>query len=462
MANKLGISRRALLKTFAGIGAAAPLLRGILRDAFAQAMPTYPRFVVLNNPHGCATDLWRPQAPDGTAAMPTGWTLDYDPDSSLGPLEPHKDSLLILDGLDLNCNFDMDADYTGHNGGCVAPLTGRHARADQGDDSMRTTGPSIDIFLANLLQTEPFLFSPTGYSGSDGFISFDMAGERVGNEYDLPTSFKKWFGSFMGPSATPDPKAAARQTADLATLDYLNAEASLLRTRLAATERAKLDGQIDGLNLLRQKIMSGPLAPLAGCSKPAMPPPPDYGPTMINLVLQFTAQLLACNLTRVATVGLDPVNSGKMPWLPGSLASLFVHNDIAHGYRPDDPATVRNLSIVQRWYCTQVAAFVTMLKAIPEGNGTVYDNTIILWDNELGDPARHMNNNIPFVLLGGGGTYEHAGAYLKFSTASEYADSTDPHTRLLTFDREPVQKYGANTMDYGDARYPGELPGFLA
>ena len=79
---------------------------------------------------------------------------------------------------------------------------------------------------------------------------------------------------------------------------------------------------------------------------------------------------------------------------------MAVHNDIAHGYRPDDAQSVRNLSIVQRWYATQVADFVTMLKAIPEGNGTVYDNTVILWTNELGDPARHMNNNLPFVLLG--------------------------------------------------------------
>jgi len=453
----LGISRRAWMKTFAGIGVGAPLFKGLLRDALAQAMPTYPRFVVLYNPHGCAADLWRPRAPDGSAAAETGWTLTFDPDSSLGPLEPHKDSMVIFDGLDLNCNFDDGGGYLGHNGGAVAPLTGRHARATENADSMRTTGPSIDTFLADRLQTEPFLFSPTDYSGSNLAISFDMSGERIPNEYELPSSFKKWFGTFMGPAATPDPKAALRQKADLATLDYLNAEAGLLRTRLAASERVKLDGQIEGLNLLRQKLTTAPLAPLAGCAKPTQPPPPDYGPTMIHLVLQFTAQLFACNLTRVATVGIDPVNSGKMPWLPGPLATMACHNDIAHGYRPDDAQSVRNLSILQRWYATQVADFVTMLKAIPEGNGTVYDNTVILWTNELGDPARHMNNNLPFVLLGGGGAWKK-GRYVKLSTAPEYAQSTDPHTRLLT---SLVNQYGANVTVFGDPRYPGELPKFM-
>jgi hypothetical protein len=452
------VSRRALMKTFAGLGAAAPLFKGLLRDAFAQtAAPLPPRFVVLTNPHGCAADLWRPRAPGGGAAAPTGWTLDYDPDSSLGPLEPHKDSLLVIEGLDLNCNFDMNGGYLGHNGGCVAPLTGRHARSPENADSMRTTGPSIDTFLAQLMKVEPFLFNPTGYSGSNAGVSFDMAGERIGNEYELPSSFKKWFGAFMPPSATPDPKAAARKAADLAVLDDINAEAKLLRTRLAASERVKLDGQLDGLNLLRAKLTTGTPAPTASCTKPAQPPPPKYDETLIHLALQFTSQLLACSLTRVATVGIDPVNSGKMPWLPGKLATMAVHNDIAHSYRPDDPATVRDLSIVHRWYATQVADFITMLKAIPEGNGSVYDNTIILWTNELGDPARHMNNNLPFVLAGGGGTFKR-GRYLKLSTAPEYKDSPDAHTRLLT---SLVNQYGANLTVFGDARYPGELPGFL-
>ena len=211
---KSTVSRRALMKTFAGLGAAAPLFKGLLRDAFAQALPTSPRFVVLSNPHGYDPTLWRPRAPGGGDAAEKGWTLDFDPDSSLGPLEPHKDSLVIIEGLDLMCNFDMGG-YLGHNGGCVAQLTGRHARTPEGADSMRTTGPSIDFFLANQLKVAPFLFNPLGYSGNSTFITFDDAGERVANEYELASSWKKWFGTFTGPSAMVDPKAAARKKADL-------------------------------------------------------------------------------------------------------------------------------------------------------------------------------------------------------------------------------------------------------
>ena len=174
---------------------------------------------------------------------------------------------------------------------------------------------------------------------------------------------------------------------------------------------------------------------------------------MIRDMLRFATQVLACNLTRVATLSIDPAGSGKMPWLMGEAK---IHDDIAHGWRADDPESGRKVSRVHRWYTQQVADFIAMLKAIPEGNGTVYDNTIILWMNELGDPARHMNNNLPFVLAGGGGSYKK-GRFLKFGVAPEYRDSKDPHNRLLT---SLANQFGMNLTVFGDARYPGELPGF--
>lgn len=451
--SNMTFSRRALMRTFAGLGAAAQFT-GLLRDAFGQAMPTAPRFVVLNNPHGYDPTLWRPRAPGGGEAAETGWTLDFDPDSSLGPLQPHKDSLVIIEGLDLSCNFDQDPIYTGHNGGLVAPLTGRHARVPEGAGSGRTDGASIDYFVANKLQVAPFLFNPLCYSGSPNFITFDNAGDRVPNEYELKNSMTKWFGTFVGGGTAPmvDPKAVARTKADTAVLTHLNAEAKTLRSRLGGPERLKLDGHIDALNLLQQRIGGvGRLPPAMSCMKPAASTA-KLGPDIIQDVLRFTTQVLACNLTRVATLSIDPAGSGKMPWLMGEAK---IHDDIAHGWRVNDPESGRKLSKVHRWYAQQVADFITMLKAIPEGNGTVYDNTIILWNNELGDPARHMNNNLPFVLAGGGGTYKK-GRFLKFGVNPEYKDSKDPHNRLLT---SLANQYGMNGTVFGDARYPGELPG---
>jgi hypothetical protein len=140
------VSRRALLSTLGGLGAAA-CFKGLLRDALASDAPPQ-RFVLLWNPHGYAPELWRPRAADGGAALEKGWVLDFDPDASLGPLEPHKDSVVIVEGLDFHCN-DQGESWTlaaGHDAARVASATGRSPRAV--DDLMRTTGPSIARAIA--------------------------------------------------------------------------------------------------------------------------------------------------------------------------------------------------------------------------------------------------------------------------------------------------------------------------
>jgi hypothetical protein len=447
---KMTVSRRALMKTFAGLGAVASW-RGLLREAFAQPAPVPPRFVVMSNPHGCAPDFWRPRAPGGGAAGVTGWTLDFDPDSSLGPLEKHKDSLVVIEGLDLTCNYTVTPILTGHNGGFVAPLTGRHSRGEK--ESVVTTGPSIDYALAKLMRTRPFNYKPLGYAGNQNGISFDEAGVQVPFEYELPKTYQTWFGALPTPG-TPDPGPPVESAAQTSVLGYLNQRARILRGRLAGPERLKLEAHLDALGLIEQRIQAAAASRPIDCRRPdaprARPMDASYYAGVLTTSIELAARMFACNLTRVANLMIDV--GATMPW--AGLGTAKVHDDIAHGYRPNDPESGRRLSKVQRWYATQVSYLIDLLKSIPEGNGTVYDNTIILWTNELGDPARHMNNNVPFVLAGGGGKYPK-GRFLQFGTGPEYRDPQDPHTRLLT---SLANQYGAGVTAFGDPRYPGELP----
>jgi hypothetical protein len=446
------------MKTLAAAGAASPFA-GLFRDLWAQtAAPANLRFVVLNSPHGYAPMYWRPRAADGVAAAgPTGWTLNFA-NSSLAPLEKHKDSLVIIEGLDLTTDTQNPAFYTGgHNATSI--LTGWHPKGGDGSaDQYHSLGPSIDVFLAKLLNVTEFLFIPTGYSGNSNTIgAFRADGTGIAAEYSLKNSLANWFSS-VG-SGTADPKAAARKTAQQAVMDYLAADARRLRGRLAGPEKAKLDAHLDALNGITQKI-STPVS--ISCMKPTNAPDEGGGSSSgekyIPVVLDFTAQLLACNLTRVVNLSIDPVNSGAAPWLQTQdpvFKTALLHNDIAHGYRPEDANSQRLLSIVTSFYAQQVSYLIDLLKAIPEGNGTVYDNTIIMWTNELGDPARHMHTNLPFLLAGGGGTYAK-GRYLAYGLGIEDKNPTDPHTKLLT---SLCNQFGANLNVFGDPAYPGELTG---
>jgi hypothetical protein len=442
-----GISRRALLSTFSGL-AAAPFFKGLLGEAIAEESPALPRFIVLSNPHGGPAALWRPRAPSGGAAGETGFVLDYDPDAALGPLEPHKDSLVVIEGLDLTVNYtELDPILTGHNGGCVAPLTGRHARIGE-ENSVRCDGPSIDHVVARALGTSPFYFKPLGYAGYTGAISYDDAGEQISNEYDLRDAYKKWFGSFSAPS--DDPAANARSAADLGVVSFLKDDANRLRSRLAGTERLKVEAQFDALNLLEKRLQS---SATVGCEKPPSAAEDYLEESYLRTVMDFGVELMACGLSRAMTVTLDIGQT--MPWV--GLGDAKMHDDIAHGYRPDDADSVRNLAKMQRWYAEQVVHLVERLKAAPEGNGTLYDNTIILWTNELGDPARHMNNNVPYVIAGGGGAHKK-GRFIQLGHGLEYADEQNPNNALLT---SIANLYGLDLAGFGDAKFPGELSGFL-
>jgi hypothetical protein len=449
-------SRRTFLKTLAAAGAASPLV-GLFRDAWADVPANAPRFVVFYSPHGYAPMYWRPRAADGTsAAGVTGWTLNFT-NSSLAPLEKHKDSLVLLEGLDLSTDTLNPAFYTGgHNATSI--LTGWHPQSGESTPGQYLAkGPSIDVYLAKLLNTTEFLFIPTGYSGNSNTIgAFRADGTAIAAEYSLKRSLANWFAS-VGTGAT-DPKAAARKNANTAVIDYVSGGANRLRGRLAGAEKAKLDAHLDALHGITQRLNA---TVSIACAKPTNAPDGDgvvpSGDKYMPIVFDFAAELFACNLTRVINMSIDPVNSGTAPWLATQdpvFKTAALHNDIAHGYRPDDANSQRLLSIVTSFYAQQVSYFIDALKKIPEGSGTVYDNTIILWINELGDPARHMHTNVPFVLAGGGGTYAK-GRYLAYGLGIEDKNPTDPHGKLLT---SLVNQYGANLSVFGDPTYSGELP----
>jgi hypothetical protein len=449
-------ARRSFLKTLAGIGAASQFA-GLFRDVWAADAVTPPRFIVLNSPHGYPPLFWRPRAADGTsAAQETGWTLNF-PNSSLAPLEKHKDSLIIIEGLDLSTDYKNPDFFTGgHNS--LSVLTGWHPLgAESTPGQYKSSGPSLDVYLAKLMNTREFLFTPIGYGGAANVVgAYRDDGSAVTAEYNLKKSLANWFGS-VG-TGTADPKAAAKKTAEQAVLDYVAGEAKRLRVRLAGSERAKMDAHLDALSSITQRINA---VTSISCAKPTNAPDTDgggiAGDKYIPLVLDFTAQMMACNLTRVVNVPIDPINSGTAPWLEPkdpTFKTAGIHDLVAHGYRPNDMPSQRLLSFVIAWYAEQVSYLIDRLKAIPEGNGTAYDNSIILWTNELGDPARHMHTNVPFIIAGGGHKWAK-GRYLAYGLGLEGADANDPHTQLLT---SLANQYGANLTVFGDPKYPGELP----
>jgi hypothetical protein len=454
--SKMAVSRRTFLKLFAGVSAGVTAqLSGLFRGALiADAATVSPlRFIVITQPHA-NTKYWAPRMPGGAVAThgATGWSLAYDTDvTDLAPMQKHKDSLVVIDGLDFYCCYKPGSTGSLGHQAAVAATSGTDLKTV---DDRTARGPSIDIAIAQYLGVEPKIFR-----FADAMNSWDASGNAYGavapqftNDTSVVVAYRNLF-STLTPPAT-DPKAAARLAAQKSVLNYLNTETKSLRTRLAAAEKQKLDQHLDTLSLIEKQLAPPPAG--VSCSKPpstGSTRDDDYGiddQVRFSLVNQYIATLFACNMTRVAAFHM---NINSMPWLSynGTPLPAAVHNDVVHMMVQTDDPSIRRVALIHSWYAAQVSALCDLLKTVDDGNGkTAYDNTIILWTNELGNPVDHLPYNVPFVLAGGGGSYAK-GRYLSYG-----AGNTNAHNPLLV---SMANQFGMNVQTFGDTSFTGGLPG---
>jgi hypothetical protein len=122
----------------------------------------------------------------------------------------------------------------------------------------------------------------------------------------------------------------------------------------------------------------------------------------------------------VATIQFNnSAGDARMSWLKVEGR----HHDISH--LPDDNKTAQqDLSKIDKWYCQQFAYLANRLARTPEpnGHGTLLDNTLVIWTNELGKGNTHSLEDIPFVMVGNGLDYK-LGRSLKYEGV--------PHNQLL-------------------------------
>src|SRR5204863_50832 len=113
------------------------------------------------------------------------------------------------------------------------------------------------------------------------------------------------------------------------------------------------------------------------------------------------------------------VGDARMRWLGVEKG----HHTLSH--EPDANRDAQDqLTRINRWYCEQLAYLARRLAETPEpgGEGTMLDNTLLVWTNELGKGNSHTLNDIPFVLVGDGLGFR-MGRSIKFPKVA--------HNRLL-------------------------------
>ncbi len=270
-------------------------------------------------------------------------------------------------------------------------------------------GPSVDQRVAQAFGVDSLTLAvlasqtePHPKPGFDHRVSFSYLGPATQKQprVDPLSAFESLF-----------PRSVADRARRRSVLDAVAGNLSEVSRRLGASERGKLDYHMTALRDIERRLM----APAPTCPRP--PAPTDYLgldpyaevstdayiPPMVNDMIDLIVVALRCGLTRVASLQFG-YGGGK--WRFGWKGiDMNCHDDVAHldvfdaGLLPD---TTRRIIAMNQWYAGCVARLALALDAIPEGAGTMLDNTLIVWGNELGR-GDHNQENIPIVLIGKAG-----------------------------------------------------------
>jgi hypothetical protein len=137
--------------------------------------------------------------------------------------------------------------------------------------------------------------------------------------------------------------------------------------------------------------------------------------------------------TRVATF-LVSHDGGNRPYPFAGVPSG--HHSMSH--HGNNPEKLASLAKIDHWHVTQFAYFLEKMKSVKEGNGTLLDNSMIVFGAGISDPNQHLHDNLPIVVAGRGGGTITPGRHIKV----DETPMTNLYLSLLDRMGAPVERFG--------------------
>lgn len=422
---KISQPRRNFLKWLGAAGFSAstlPLARmAVAEDGFPM------RAIFCFMPDGMVPDQWHAQGSGTNFTLP----------AMTQPLERVRQHCVFINGV------DMYGPGSTHEGGCAKLLTGGPGRS--GDGLV-----SLDYYLGQQFKTaviRPHLNLNIVPIYHDKHISFDLNGVPVTAEKNPLAAFESLFGADAGDNFINQRRLSVLDT----TLTELNA----IRARLGSVEQTKLDTHLASLRELEQKLSSDDVGACPAwnfnptgfeVTRTGLWDNPEYLDAsrmgvIGDLHRDVAVHALACDLTRVVTLKWNnSVNNNTM-----SVAGTSKSCHQASHEGGDEFVRIK------AWYTEQLAKLIEQLAAIPEGSGSLLDNTLIFVGSDLANGSWHNHTSMPFILAGGSTGGIQGGRSLVYDGV--------PHNRILV---SIARFMGVNINRFGtEDDTPGPLSGLV-
>jgi len=429
------ISRRTVLRG-AGVTLALPWLESIPvwsdESADEEAAGRFPqRFAALFMACGVHPDHW----------WGKGAGADMELSRSLAPMEPLKTKMNVIQGL-FNRNSTGVGIHPGQTGNILSGASLQKGAELKG-------GISIDQVLASRLGQETAQPSMvlgceqpiTGYHETNfsmaysSHISWQNATSPVPMEVYPSLAFDSLF----------DNRGSRRNQS---VLDRVREEVASLGRRTSSGDQSRLDEYLTSVREVEKRIehqrvqqnKAANRAKNSGKSVITMERPDNGLPEDIREHMRLMCDVIALafqtDKTRVGTLLLCRDISGLFyPFLDVRNA----HHSASHNDRSED------WEKISRYYCSQLAYLAGRLDAMPEGDGTVLDNSCLLWINNMWSGSQHDSTKVPLLTAGG------LGGRLKTGRVLDYTGEDDEQRKLCSLYLSIVNRMGVSMDRFGDA-----------
>lgn len=433
---KQSLSRRTLLKG-AGTAIALPLLDAMVPALSATASTVAApsrlrRLSYTYMPMGFNPSEWTPTGPGrGEVA------LDHLP-SSLNSLEAVKEQVAVITGMEL-----QNAYPGSHATSNAAFLSA--ARAKRTESSDYYLGATVDQIAAKhigqqtqlpSLELAMDLLNNIGQCDNGYACVYQNNLSWASPTAPLPSEAhpRLVFETLFGDGGTPAQRQAAiRERASL--LDSVTEEMKRLQLRLGASDRNRVDDYLESIREVERRIQLAEANVLENELPDLDRPigvPADYAE---HARLMYDLQVLAFqgDITRIATFQLAREASTRT--YP-EIGVPEPHHPITH--HGNNPEKLAKVAKVNQFHVSLFAGFLEKLAAIPEGEGTLLDHSLLMYGSGMGDGDAHDHTNLPVIVAGGAAGRLRGGRHIVYDKPTPLANL---HLTLLNKVGVPLETF---------------------
>ena len=417
---KKHLSRRTLLKG-AGVSLALPLLDAMIPAATALSQTAaapkmrmgffyIPHGAIMGNTaHGPEMDRW----------TPSGAGADFALSPIMTALEPYKNYVTSFGNLE---NKAMVGGV--HSLAPATWLSGIRPDDNAAGASMAATLDQVvasqisqDTTLPSLELASETTSQVAACGGSRCYYSSTLSFRDANSPLPMEFNPRKVFIQLFGEGDTPEEREAI-STQTMSLLDRINDRTRALQRDLDPSDRIILESYLETVREIERRIELASQRDLSGIDLPEAPIGElDAFDEQVRLLFDLIALAYQADLTRVASYFMVSEGTNR----------TYNHIGVSDSFHPvshhaNDLGRIEKLVRIQTWHMERFADFIGKMAAIPDGEGTLLDNSLFMYGSNMSNSDRHNGHPLPNILVGGGAGTMTGGRHIELPEPTPIAN----------------------------------------